>query len=218
MTTVSNEPSPSEAGNERPAPPPRALLAILDEWDPIGCGDDGPPAGEYDCLAEVVVDELRRGADLEQLRRRINDTLADHFGLVGAVPAPVLMALVDHWRRDQFGRVAPEWADRLTITPYAEVFDSMHPHWQAYLDGIKKTPGHLLRDVLAETGGRYEVVGDLPDRVLDDVRWGIAAGSTDPALAEVARSGEIRVSLEHLRDHDPDTTRIVYGCRLGPAD
>ena len=112
----------------------------------------------------------------------------------------------------------PGPADRLTITTYAEVFDAAHPLWQAYLDGVKKTPGHLLRDVLAETGGRYEVTADLPDRVLAIVRRGIAAGSADPALAEVVRTGEIVVSLEHLRHHDPATTRIVYGIRLGPGD
>lgn len=112
----------------------------------------------------------------------------------------------------------PGPADRMTITTYAEVFDSAHPLWQSYLDGVKKSPGHLLQDVLAETGGRYEVTADLPERALDMVRRGIAAGSTDPGLADVLASREIVISLEHLRDRDPATTRIRYGFALGLAE
>ena len=108
---------------------------------------------------------------------------------------------------------------RMKLTTYAEVFAAGHPLWQAYQDGFKKTPGrHLLRDVLTETSGRYETTADLPDRFLADVRREIAAGSTDASLIDVARSGQVRISLEHLRGHDPATTRIVYGCTLGRTD
>lgn len=74
------------------------LNAVLEGWDPIGCGDDGPPAGEYDCLARLVVGELQRGASLEQLRMRINRALTDHFGVDGEVPREVVVALIDQWR------------------------------------------------------------------------------------------------------------------------
>ncbi len=106
----------------------------------------------------------------------------------------------------------------MRITTYAEVFTPEHRLWQFYQEGLKRTPGHLLGDVLKGTGGRYEVTADLPERFLTDVRREIAAGSTDAALVDVARSGEIRISLEHLRGHDPATTRIVYGCTLGTDD
>lgn len=106
----------------------------------------------------------------------------------------------------------------MRITTYAEVFTPEHWLWQAHENGIKKTPGHLLDDVLKETGGRYEVTANLPERFLTEVRSAIAAGSTDDSLTDVARSGEIRISLEHLRGHDPATTRIVYGCTLGADD
>lgn len=106
----------------------------------------------------------------------------------------------------------------MKLTTYAEVFTPEHRLWPFYKAGVKKTPGHLLRDVLTETGGRYEVTTDLPERLLADVRRAIAAGCTDTSLTDVVESGEVRISLEHLRASDPATTRIVYGCALSSDD
>ena len=106
----------------------------------------------------------------------------------------------------------------MKLTTYAEVLTPDHRLWQFYEDGVKKTPGHLLRDVLTETGGRYEVRADLPERILAQVRRAIAAGCTDTSLTGVVRSGEVRISLEHLRGNDPATTRIRYGCALSSDD
>ena len=106
----------------------------------------------------------------------------------------------------------------MQLTTYAEVLTPDHPIWQPYLVGSKKTPpGRLLRAVLAETGGRYEVTADLPEKFMAEIRQA-AAESADPTLAGVAGSGMICISLEHLRGHDPETTRIIHGCTLGPAD
>lgn len=107
--------------------------------------------------------------------------------------------------------------ENVRLTTHAEVLTPAHPIWQPYLDGHKETPpGRLLREVLDETDGHYEVTLDLPDRFMVDVREA-ATKSTDATLAEVARTGQIWISLEHLRGLDP-ATRITYGCSLGPAD
>ena len=105
--------------------------------------------------------------------------------------------------------------ESIRLTTYAEVLTPDHPIWQPYLTGSKKTPpGRLLGEVLDDTGGQYEVTAELPDRLMVDVRQA-AAKSTDPTLAEVARTGRILISLEHLRGLDPDTARIIHGCTLG---
>lgn len=60
------------------------------------------------------------------------------------------------------------------------------------------------------------MTADLPDRFLASVRREMDSGSIDASLTDVARSGAVQISLEHLRGHDPETTRIVHGCTLGP--
>lgn len=108
--------------------------------------------------------------------------------------------------------------ENVRLTTYAEVLTPDHPIWQPHLNGSKKTPpGRLLGEVLNDTGGQYEVTADLPDRLMVDIREA-AAMSTDTTLVEVARTGRILISLEHLRGLDPDTTRIIHGYTLGPAD
>jgi hypothetical protein len=109
-------------------------------------------------------------------------------------------------------------AENLRLVTHAEVLTPDHPIWQPYLNGSKETPpGRLLRDALNDAGGQYEFAADLPDKLIVDVRKA-AAMSVDPTLAEVARTGKIWISLEHLRDLDPDATRITYGWTLEPAD
>lgn len=107
----------------------------------------------------------------------------------------------------------------MRLSTYAEVFTPDHPLSQAYAAGFKRTPGHLLRDVLRETGGRYEVVTAFSLREREELRR-IANHTGDAHLAAVADSREVTISLEHLREHDPDCTRIVFGFRLDrePSD
>lgn len=111
----------------------------------------------------------------------------------------------------------------MKLTTYAEVFGPDHPLWQAYVSGFKKTPGHLLKDLLEETNGRYEVDTVLADVFLQQLREEVAKASArrqipDSAITAALASGRIVVPFEHLRGLDPETTRIVYGCRFEPTD
>lgn len=107
----------------------------------------------------------------------------------------------------------------MRFSTFAEVFTLDHPLMKAYQAGYKKTPGHLLRDILTETGGRYEVMTEIPERTREKMQQ-MADLTADSKLSEAAQAAWIPVSLEHLRGHDPDTTRIVYGCQLSaePGD
>lgn len=99
----------------------------------------------------------------------------------------------------------------MSFTTYAEVLIDDHRFWEAYRNGSKSTPpGRPLRDVLADTDGRYEDTVDVPDRVMADLRRAAAVDPTDAALAAAAQSGKVRISLENLRGLDPDTP-VVYG-------
>lgn len=101
----------------------------------------------------------------------------------------------------------------MKFSTYAEVFTPDHPLHEIYEGGFKKTPGYLLQDILRETGGVYEVSTELPQRVREEVRR-MARLTSDAKLAAVADTESIRISLEHLRGHDPSSTRIVYGCQI----
>lgn len=103
----------------------------------------------------------------------------------------------------------------MRIVPYAEIFNSDHPLYKAYLDGFKKTPGHLLADVLRENQGRYQVTSVLPDRVINEVQAN-AVELNDEFTINVLRTKNVNISLEHLRDYDPEATRIVYGVKVLP--
>lgn len=70
--------------------------------------------------------------------------------------------------------------------------------------------GELLDDVLRRSEGRYEVVILLSDKVREELRR-MAELTSDSQLLTTAGEGEVRVSLEHLRQHDPSSTRITYG-------
>lgn len=98
----------------------------------------------------------------------------------------------------------------MRLVSYADVYTSDHSLYNAYQNGRERTSGHLLADVLEETGGKYEVILDLPQKFLRQVSEN-AAATDDSELAAAAEATEFRVSLEHLRGHDPSTTRIVYG-------
>lgn len=101
----------------------------------------------------------------------------------------------------------------MRLVSYADIFTPEHPLYKAYQTGQKKTPGHLLADVLKESGGKYETSVVLPQKFLREVAEK-AAQTGNATLAAAAKSETFRISLEHLRGNDPNTTRIVYGARL----
>jgi len=101
----------------------------------------------------------------------------------------------------------------MRLISYADVFTPDHPLYKAYQNGQKKTAGHLLADVLKETGGKYEISVILPQKFLREVATK-AAETGNSKLAAAAKSQTFQISLDHLRGQDPNTTRIVYGARL----
>lgn len=100
----------------------------------------------------------------------------------------------------------------MRLEPFVEIFTPDHPMINAAGGGVNFA-GHLLRDVLRENGGRYEVATELPDRDRDSILQ-TAERTANRRLAAQVSSNKFVVSLEHLRDLNPDTTRIVYGLRL----
>jgi hypothetical protein len=100
------------------------------------------------------------------------------------------------------------------FSTYAEVATPDHPMTRAREErGLEPPQGHLLADVLTGTDGRYEVLLDLPQRARDHIARA-AEVTADAELAALARLEEVPISLEHLREHDPATTRIYYGTQL----
>ena len=96
---------------------------------------------------------------------------------------------------------------------YAEILTPDHIQWQAYKSGIKKNPpGVVLKDILEQTGGVYEIKMDLSDDFRGHVRK-VAQLTADDELLRIANSSAVPVSLEHLRHVDPQT-RIVCGYEL----
>ena len=55
------------------------LRALLNEWDPIGVGPDGPK-DEYDCLLWPVMRQLEADASPEELGAFLAAELEEHFG------------------------------------------------------------------------------------------------------------------------------------------
>lgn len=94
----------------------------------------------------------------------------------------------------------------MELTTYANVWTPD----MLYIDGVKRRPGHLLRDVLKENDGSYTVTASLPEVLIAAIRQEVAS-TGDADLVAVAKTGTISISLEHLRGFDPTTTRIVYG-------
>jgi hypothetical protein len=94
------------------------------------------------------------------------------------------------------------------LTTYADVVTPGRP------TGVgPDNAGELLAEVLSRSAGRYETTIDLPDRVRDHLRR-LATLSGDAELAATAERPDLTISLEHLRQQDPDSTRIVYGFRV----
>ena len=70
----------------------------------------------------------------------------------------------------------------------------------------------FLQDILRETEGAYETTTELSEKFREDIRE-VAELISDEPLPRIADLSEVPVSLEHLRQLDPQT-RIVMGRRL----
>ena len=77
---------------------------------------------------------------------------------------------------------------------------------------MRAEPGVVLADVLQRTGGVYETTTRLTPKFREDIRE-IAELTSDDELRRIAELPEVPVSLEHLRDVDPQI-RILVGYRL----
>ena|SRR5947207_1624806 len=115
-----------------------------------------------------------------------------------------------------------------TFRTYAEVLRPDHPMMKNYTraakarpiryrpaeieQAMRAEPGVVLGDVLQRTGGVYETTTRLTPKSREDIRE-IAELTSDDELLAVSELPEVPVSLEHLRQADPQT-RIVVGYRL----
>jgi hypothetical protein len=103
-----------------------------------------------------------------------------------------------------------------TFRTYAEVLRPDHAMVKFYEAGItERPPGLLLGDVLRRSGGIYVTTVPLTPKLREQIR-AVAELTADEQLLKIAELSEVRLSLEHFRDLDPDT-RIVLGCRLDLA-
>ena len=69
---------------------------------------------------------------------------------------------------------------------------------------MRAEPGVVLADVLQRTGGVYETTTRLTLKFREDIRE-IAELTSDDELLKIAELPEVPVSVEHLRDVDPQT-------------
>ena len=77
---------------------------------------------------------------------------------------------------------------------------------------MRAEPGVVLADVLQRTDRVYETTTRMPPQFREDIRE-IAELTSDGQLLRIAELAEVPVSLEHLRQVDPQT-RILIGYRL----
>src|SRR5258708_32318268 len=100
------------------------------------------------------------------------------------------------------------------FTTYAEILTSDHAQMKAYAAGIQKNhSGLFLQGILERSGGAYETTIHISEKSREAIRK-VAELTSDKKLLSVANLSEVKVSLEHLRHADPQTTRIVLGWRL----
>lgn len=73
------------------------LRHLLNEWDPIGVGDD--VQDEYDCMLAPLLQRLRGGADQAEIGEFLRYELEDHFGLdpLGLRPDAMAGRLIAWW-------------------------------------------------------------------------------------------------------------------------
>jgi hypothetical protein len=96
---------------------------------------------------------------------------------------------------------------------YAKVVEPTDPSVRLYEAGVwtgcgGRPPGLVLAEVLQRTGGVYETTVWLTPELRADIR---EAGelTADAELLAIAELPEVPVSLEHLRDLDPQTRILV---------
>jgi hypothetical protein len=100
-----------------------------------------------------------------------------------------------------------------TFRTFAEVLTPDHIQWQAHEAGITdREPGVVIQDILERNGGVYENNLELTPKFREQVR-NVAELTGDDELMKIANLPAVTISLEHLRDVDPQT-RIVCGYRL----
>ena len=115
-----------------------------------------------------------------------------------------------------------------TFRTYAEVLRPDHPLMKIHKAALtwrpsryrpadieqdmRAEPGVVLGDVLRRAGGVYETTTRLTPKFREDIRE-IAELTSDDQLFRVSELPEVPVSLEHLRDVDPQI-RILVGYRL----
>jgi hypothetical protein len=115
-----------------------------------------------------------------------------------------------------------------TFRTYAEALRPDHPLMKIHQDALtwrpsryrlaeidrdmRAEPGVVLGDVLQQTGGAYETTTRMTPKFREEIRE-IAELTSDDQLLMIAELAEVPVSLEHLRQVDPQT-RILIGYRL----
>jgi hypothetical protein len=77
---------------------------------------------------------------------------------------------------------------------------------------LRAEPGVVLADVLQRTGGVFETTTPMTPTFREGIRE-IAELASDDQLLRIAELAEVPVSLEHLRQVDPQT-RLLIGYRL----
>ena len=80
--------------------------------------------------------------------------------------------------------------------------------YEAGLRACPGQPGLVLADVLRRTGGVYATTTPLLPHFRDDIRE-VAELTSDAELLAIADLAEVPVSLEHLRDIDPQTRIVI---------
>ena len=120
------------------------------------------------------------------------------------------------------------WCPTATFRTYAEILRPDHPMmkirkatttWRpsrsrpAEIEqAMRAEPGLVLGDALQRTGGADKTTTRLTPKFREDIRE-IAELTSDDELLRIAEFPEVPVSLEHLRQVDPQT-RIVVGYQL----
>ncbi len=78
----------------------RELLALLNQWDPIGVARDegaGSIVDEYDCLRDSLISKLLGGDDRAAIVEFLRDELTSHFGMAPSLATDELVDRVMHW-------------------------------------------------------------------------------------------------------------------------
>jgi hypothetical protein len=104
-----------------------------------------------------------------------------------------------------------------TFTTFAEVLTRDDPFIKR---GKEKgfTAGFVLADVLRETGGAYQTMAPMSEKFRFWIR-AVAALTSDEELLRIAELPQVPVSLENLRQLDPETHFVVVSrLDVSPAE